>query len=57
MLCQEKKKFRTKSGADRALYLIWKQAINQGKKKTMPCRSYKCEICNRWHLTSKAIRG
>lgn len=52
--CETKRKFKTKSGADRALWLIWKQAISQGSGSELPCRSYLCEICSKWHLTSKA---
>lgn len=57
MLCQEKKKFKTRNGAEKALMLIWKQAVNQGtKRNVLPCRSYLCPVCGKWHLTSKAIK-
>lgn len=54
--CKTKKKFKTKRGAEKALSLIWKQALGQGKQGKLPCRSYVCPICNKWHLTSEAFR-
>lgn len=54
-MCKNKKKFDTKSNAERILHIAWKNAIANGKKGDLPCRTYKCRECNGWHLTSKKL--
>jgi len=55
MKCEEKKGYTTKYNAERAMTMIWKtQWLNNNRKK--PCATYKCNICNLWHLTSQPQR-
>ena len=55
MRCEDKKAYPTRYKAERAMTLIWKtQWLNNNRKK--PCASYKCHVCNKWHLTSQAQR-
>lgn len=53
--CGDKTAYRTKYYAEKVLGIMWKNAVNT-KKRSLPCRTYKCNICKRWHLTSKAIK-
>jgi hypothetical protein len=45
----EKETFESEKSANKKLKKIWNMP-NRGKK---PVRSYKCELCNKFHLTSK----
>lgn len=51
MRCEEKKAFPTRRKAELALRTIWRKSWNQAHKR--PHRSYKCELCGKWHLTSQ----
>lgn len=42
---------------DAALRVIQKMWASPKPGKTLPCRAYQCEFCNRWHTTSQAKRG
>lgn len=50
MKCK-KRGFKDKKDALHALRII--KSITDGKKK--PERAYKCDLCRKWHLTSKKI--
>lgn len=58
--CRGKKSFLTLRGANTALDQIWKGSYTdpsrreKEKYRLKPCRAYRCSICNKWHLTSKA---
>ena len=54
MRCEQKKAYPTQLRAERALTVIWKSHWAENKKK--PCSSYKCPICNKYHLTSQSKR-
>jgi hypothetical protein len=45
----EKKSYESEKSANKKLKKIWNMR-NKGRK---PVRSYKCELCNKFHLTSK----
>ena len=53
-MCLGKRKYPTKAKADYILNKAWKGAIRNGKDHDLPCRSYKCPTCHKYHLTSKA---
>lgn len=48
MIC-EKETFDTEKSASKKLKAIWCMP-NRGKK---PIRYYQCEVCSKYHLTSK----
>lgn len=48
MIC-EKESFETEKSAGKKLKQIWCMP-NKGRK---PIRYYQCEVCNKFHLTSK----
>ena len=56
--CVGKKSFTTPSQANAALNAIWRAALRGQRRKkygvetSMPCRSYRCNTCRKWHLTS-----
>lgn len=47
----KKKAYKDKRFAIRAIHTISNK--KDGRKK--PVRAYKCDLCGKWHLTSKAI--
>ena len=55
-MCVGKKKFATKAKAEYILNSAWRGAIRNGKTHDLPCRTYKCKECGKWHLTSKKLR-
>jgi hypothetical protein len=50
MKCRGKSTYDTKEIADNALQSIRK---SRHKREHTPVRSYRCEHCNKFHLTSK----
>ena len=54
-MCKNKKKFATKDKAEYILNSAWRNALRKGKTHTLPCRTYKCRECGKWHLTSKKL--
>lgn len=46
--CNGKVRFRDKPEADRALHII----SNVNTRSKIPGRSYRCDRCGGWHLTS-----
>lgn len=48
MIC-DKESFETEKSANKRLKNIWTMP-NKGKK---PIRHYQCELCHKYHLTSK----
>jgi hypothetical protein len=50
-MCGSKKRFKDQAAADRAVRLIELEAGQSGA-----LRSYRCEYCGRWHLTSQVDR-
>jgi hypothetical protein len=52
--CDNKTSFTSRAKAERKLKQIWKTSWLSQRKK--PCRSYKCLLCNKWHLTSKGLK-
>lgn len=51
MIKCKKKAYKDKRFAVQALHTITN--VVDGKRK--PVRAYRCDICQKWHLTSKAI--
>lgn len=45
-----KHRFRTEGSAEAALSTIWRH--RQAPHRTLPARSYRCDLCPYWHLTS-----
>lgn len=37
-------------------YSQGKRVKRRSRKNIIPIRSYKCEFCNKWHLTSKFLK-
>lgn len=50
MVTCNKTRYRSRGAADAALRSIRKRGDHHGKK---PTRSYLCELCSGWHLTSQ----
>lgn len=50
-MCGGKKRFKDQAAADQAVRLI---ELDQGQPEAL--RTYRCEYCGRWHLTSQVDR-
>lgn len=47
-LCDGKTRFTTSREAHKSL-----NKLSDSNRDKVPCRTYFCDLCNHWHLTSK----
>jgi hypothetical protein len=52
-ICTSKTRFATQESAERAL----ERALTERTTHHKPVRTYPCELCSGWHLTSRQPRG
>lgn len=45
------------AAAHLALASIHEKAAKRGKRTPLPVRTYPCDVCDGWHLTSKTVKG
>lgn len=55
-MCKGKLRYPTKVKAEKILNAMWKNAIRNGNNHKLPCRTYKCLTCKKWHLTSQGVK-
>jgi len=55
-ICRSKKRFPNKQSADKIIDRIWKKGRWDTTYGLRPTHSYKCVVCNNWHMTSQQTR-
>lgn len=52
-ICENKRKFKSVRAAHKSL-----NRLNEtSKRESVPHRTYYCELCNHWHLSSKSYES